>query len=300
MGCHEQNTSGWPLKQQKCIFSPFWKLEVQDCSAGRVGLSCLLGFACGPLLFTWTPGIFLFPEGHQVHPNGLVLTLSPPQRPCSWIWWHLEVLGVGGHYSAQNRSQALLSHSTRGDSFHCSATTWGQHSSSYRREAGALRSHKGPLADGPEVCSGGDTLNPEAELSWLFIQSSIGMFVNDCALLVLERAATRSRLKQFQNAGLRGLLPKCLLFFCLHPRLGLSVCLSVQGPLQGVWGVSPSPLRLSSVLFLQWCHMINLHLPRRKPLQWTWANTARIARIQRESLFEHMIVYTAPCTISPL
>lgn len=87
-------------------------------------------------------------------------------------------------------------------------------------------------------------------------------------------------LNNSRTLGFRGLLPKCLLFFCLHPRLGLTVCLSVQGPLRGVWGVPRSPLRFSSVFFLQWCHMINLHQLRWEPLQWTRANTARIARIQ--------------------
>ena len=35
--CHRLGAGGVELNQQKCIFSQFWRLEVQDQGAGRVG-----------------------------------------------------------------------------------------------------------------------------------------------------------------------------------------------------------------------------------------------------------------------
>lgn len=56
MSCNKIPQAGW-FHQQKCIFSQFWRLEVQDAGAVRAGSvrPFLLAYRQPPLLsaFTW-------------------------------------------------------------------------------------------------------------------------------------------------------------------------------------------------------------------------------------------------------
>ena len=39
VGLTSQNTTDWGLKEQKCIPSQFWRLEVEDRGVGKLGVS---------------------------------------------------------------------------------------------------------------------------------------------------------------------------------------------------------------------------------------------------------------------
>ena len=71
LGCHDKIWETKGLREQKFIFSQFWKLQVQAQGVSRFGFSwdLFLWFADDGLVFTWSFFVYMHPWGLFLCPN---------------------------------------------------------------------------------------------------------------------------------------------------------------------------------------------------------------------------------------